>query len=110
MKSEMDMRNEHNWFTLTTDLVIHHSITNIPNQTPEFLCILGIVNETPNIPLPGQEFKPLEDIFQFSTNHYLSGMVPKLRIYELTVPVPPSSFLPWHCLQEQVYRVRQRGP
>jgi len=111
MKSEMGVRNEHVWFTLITDLIIQYSITNIPNQTPEFLCILGIADETPNIPLLAQEFKFLVNVFQFSANHCLSGVNPNLRTYEPTVPIhSSSSFLPYHCLQEQVYKVRQRGP
>ena len=110
MKSEIGVRHEHNWFTLTTDLIIHHSITNIPNQTPESLSILGIVKETPSTPLLGQQLKFLENLLQFSTNHCPSGVNLNLGTYELTVPVPSSSFFPWYCLQEQVCRVRQRGP
>jgi len=110
MKSEIGVRHEHNWFNLTTDLIIHHSITNIPNQTPDLICILGIVKETLNIPLLGQQLKPLETLLQFSTNHCSLGVNLNLGTYELTVPVLSSSFLPWHCLQEQVCRVRQRVP
>jgi len=98
--SEMGIRHEYNWFTLATDLIIHHSITKIPNQTPESLCILGIVKETLNIPLLGQQVKCLENVFQFSTSHQLSGMNLNLGRCELTVPTPSSSFLPSHCLQE----------
>ena len=110
MKSEMGVRHEHNWFTLTTDLVIHHCITNISNQTPDFICILGIIEETLNIPLLGHKLKFLENLLQFSTNHFSSGVILNLGTYVLTVPILSSSFLPSHCPQEQVYRVRQRGP
>ena len=110
MKSEMGVRNEHGWFILTADLIIHHSITNIPNQTPDFICILGIIEETLNIPLLGHQLKFLENLLQFSTNHFSSGVHINLGRYEFTVPVLSSSFLPWHCLQEQVCRVRQRVP
>jgi len=106
MKSEVGVRNEHNWYILTTDLIIHYSITNISNQTPEFLCILGIVKETFNITLLGQQLKSLKNIFQFSTNHCLSAVNINLGAYDLTAQVPSSSLLPWHCLQEQVDRVR----
>ena len=68
----MDVRNEHYWFTLTTDLIVHHSITDIPNQTPEFLYILGILQETLNIPLLGQQLKSLKNALQFPANHCLS--------------------------------------
>ena len=93
--SGIDVRHEHNEFILTTDLIIHHSIVNIPNQTTEFICILGIVNETPNIPLLSQQFESLENCFQFSTNPCLSGMNLNLGSCELTVLVHSSSFLPY---------------
>ena len=105
----MGIRHEHNWLTLTTDLIIHHSITNSPHQTTEIVCILSIVNETLNIPLLSQQLESLDNVFQFSTNLCLSDMNFNLGRQELTVPVHSSSFLPCCCLQEQVYRVRQRG-
>ena len=73
MKSGMGVRHEHNGFTLTTDLIVDHSIMNIPNQTTEFVCILWIVKEAFNIPLLSQQFESLENILQISTNPYLSG-------------------------------------
>jgi len=110
MKSEMGIRNEHDWFTLTTDLIIHHSITNIPNQTPKLLCILGIVKETLNIPILGQQLKSLENLLQFSINHHLSVVNLNLGVYEFTFSVASSSFLLYRHSQEQVDRGRQRGP
>ena len=109
MKSETGIRHKHSCFTLNTDLIIHHSITNIPNQTPELLCILGILEETLNVPLLGQQLKSLKNVLQFATNPCSSGVNLNLGTYELTVPVPSFSFLLCHCFQEQVCRVRQRG-
>jgi len=106
----MGIRNKHNWITQTTDLILHHSITNISNYTTEFVCILGIVQETLNVPLLGQELKSLENVLQFSTNHCLPGVNVDLGMCEPTFPVASSSFLPSHCLEEQVCRVKQRGP
>ena len=106
MKSETDIRHECSGFTLTTDLIVHHSILNIPNQTTEIICILGIVDEALNIALLSQQLKSLLNIFQFSTNPCLLGVNPNLGRYELTVPAPSSLFL-LHChLQKQVYRVK----
>ena len=82
MKSGTGVMNEHNWLNLTTYLIIHHSITNIPNQTPEFICILGIVKETLSIPLLGQQLNSLENVFQFSINPCLSGVNLDLGRYE----------------------------
>ena len=50
-------------FIPITNLICHHSIMNIPNQTTEFNCILGIVEETLNIPLLSQWLEFLENIF-----------------------------------------------
>ena len=96
MMSETDVRHDDTWFTLTTDLIVHHSIVNIPNQTIEIICILGIVDETFSIPLLSQQLKSLLNVFQFSINPCLSGVNPNLGRCELTVPAPSSSFLP-HC-------------
>jgi len=106
----MGVRHVHNWFTLTTDLIIHHSIPNIPNQITDNVCILGIVNETPNTPLLSQQCESLENVFQFSGNPHSSAMDLTLGRDKLTVPVPSSSFLLYCHLQEQVHRVRQKGP
>ena len=106
MKSERGVRHEHTWFILTTDLIIHHGIMNISNQTTEFICILWIVKETFSIPLLGQQLEFLENVLQFSTNYCLSNVNFNLAMYGLTFPIAFSSFLPCHCLEEQVYRVR----
>jgi len=55
MKSEKYVKVRHrcNKLILITNLIGHHSIINIPNQTTEFICILGIVEETLNILLLG---------------------------------------------------------
>jgi len=106
----MGVRYEHNWFTLTTYLIAHHSIANIPNQTTEIICILWIVNETLNIPLLSQQLEPLENAFQFPANTFSSGMNLSHGRSKLTAPTSPSFFLPYDHLQEWVYRVRQKGP
>ena len=110
MKSETGIRHKHSCFTLNTDLIIHHSIANVPNQTPEFLGVLGIVEETLNVPLLGQQLKSLKNVLQFATNPCSSGVNLNLGTYELTVPVPSSSFFLYYFPFGQVCRVRQRGP
>jgi len=59
-----------------THLIIHHSIVNTPNQITEFICIVWSVKETLNIPLLGQWFEFLEDIFQFPNSTSLSDPNP----------------------------------
>jgi len=86
----MGVRYEHNWFTLTTDLIVHHSIVSIPNQATEIICIIEIVDETFNIPLLSQQLESLENAFQFPTNLCSSGMNLNLGGSKLTVPVPSS--------------------
>ena len=54
MKSETDVRHGVNEFALSTNLIVHSSIMNSPNQTSKFVCILNIVEETLNIPLLSQ--------------------------------------------------------
>jgi len=57
-----------------THLIIHHSIVNTPNQITEFICILWVVKETLNIPLLGQWFEFLENIFQSPNSTSLLGL------------------------------------
>jgi len=63
MKSEIGVRREHNQFTLTKDLIIQHSIMNIPNQTTEIISVLWIIDKTLSDPLFSQQLKFLENVF-----------------------------------------------
>ena len=61
----MDVRRGGSEFVLTTNLIVHHSITNIFDQTAKFIRILDVVEETLRDPLLCQWLELLEDIFQF---------------------------------------------
>ena len=63
MKSETDVRYEGIELTLTTHLIVYHSITNTPNQTTECICILGIGKESLNSPLVFQHNEFLDNFF-----------------------------------------------
>jgi len=91
MKSGIDVRHEGNKFTLTTDLVVHYGIMDIPNQTTEFICILDVVKESLNIPLLCQWIEFLENVFQFPNSPFSSG----LNLTQEGVSLP-SQFSPPH--------------
>ena len=61
----MCVRYEGNEHSQITNLITHHSITDAISQTHEFICILGIVEESLNLPLLSQWIEFSEDIFQF---------------------------------------------
>jgi len=61
----MDVRHEGSEFVLITNLIVHHSITNIFDQTTKFIRILDIVEETLSAPLLCQRLKFLENVSQF---------------------------------------------
>ena len=50
----MDIGHGGNEFGITTNLIVHHSIMDISNQTTEHICILGIGDESLNLPSPCQ--------------------------------------------------------
>ena len=47
----MDLRHVGGDFVLTTNLVVHHGITNIFNQTTQLIRILDVVEKSLNLPL-----------------------------------------------------------
>ena len=67
MKSEKHVQIRHKCSELIqiANLIGHHSIINIPNQTTKLICILWIAEETLNIPLLSQWLELLENPFQF---------------------------------------------
>jgi hypothetical protein len=93
-KSEMDVRHEGNEFVLATDLIAHHGIANVFNQTAKCILILNVVEETPNIPLLYQWPKFSENIFQFPDSPCLSDLSLNCRECGLTVPVSFSVLAP----------------
>jgi len=75
MKSEKCFRCKGNRPAPITNLIVHHSITDIINQTPKFIGILDIVKESLNIPLLHQWIEFLEDVFQFPSGTGLLGLL-----------------------------------
>ena len=103
----MGIRHEGNENALNTNLIVHHSITDIFNQTIEDLCILDICEESLDLPLVCQWNELLENVSQFPDSHLL-GLDLNLML-ELTVPVPSSLPPPWHHPQKLVYREGHKG-
>jgi len=64
MKSEICVSHGCDEPVPITNLIAHHGITVITNQTAEIICILGIVEETLNSPLICQWTEFLENGFQ----------------------------------------------
>ena len=87
--SETDVRYESDEHALNTNLIVHHSITDIFNQTTEHLCILDIGEESLDLPLVCQWNEFLENLSKFPGSHWLLGLDLNLK-HGLTVLVPSS--------------------
>jgi hypothetical protein len=108
--SETKVRHEHDGFVLITNLIIHHGIADIFNQTTKDICILDVVQETFHPRLFFQWLEFSEDYFQFPNNPFPSDSALNHGRGKLTVPVPSSSVLHWHRLQKLARIVRRRVP
>ena len=106
--SETDVRHEGDKLALNTNLIVHHSTMDIPNQTIEHLCILDIGEESLDLPLICQWNEFLENLSQFPDSPQSLGLDLNLK-HELTVPVPSSLPPPWHHPQKWVYRAGHKG-
>ena len=89
-----------------TNLIIHHGIADILDQTAEFVRILGVAQKTFHFYLLFEWLEFSEDVFQFPNGLYMSASARDHGRSELTVPAPPSSFPPGHHLQKQGRRVK----
>jgi hypothetical protein len=61
----MDVRHGGSESFLIANLIVHHGITNIFDQTTQFIRILDVVEKAPNLPLIRQWLEFPENIFQF---------------------------------------------
>ena len=64
----MDVRYGQSEFALTTNLIVHHSITDILDQIVQFVRILDVVEETLDLPLLCQRLEFSENVFQPPNN------------------------------------------
>ena len=64
MRSGVGVRHGRSGFVLVTNLIIHHSIADIFDQTIQFVRILDVVEETLDLPLLCQWLEFSENFFQ----------------------------------------------
>ena len=108
--SDIGVRDKGNMFIMVTNLVVHHSITDIINKTAKFVCILDVVEKALGLPLLLQWLEFSQNISQLPGDHFLSGLILDLVECNFTFPVPFSLLPPQHHPQEWACRVCQKGP
>ena len=92
MWSETELSHGRGKFVLTTNLVFHHRIANVFDQTAQFIRILDIVEKSLDLPLLCQRLEFLENLFKLPKDLCSSEQELDLRGFGLTVPTA-SSFL-----------------
>jgi hypothetical protein len=70
----MDVRHGGSEPVLIAHLIVHHGITNVFDQTTQFIRILDVVEKALNLPLICQWLEFLENVFQFPDDPCLSGL------------------------------------
>ena len=86
MQSEIDINYGRGEFVLITNLIFHHGIANVFDQTGQFIRILDVVEKSLNLPLLCQWFEFLENFFEFPKDPCLSDSDLDLGEFGLTVP------------------------
>ena len=94
MQSETDVSHGRGECVLTTNLVFHHRIANVFDQTTQFFRILDVVEKSLNIPLLCQWLELLENFFELPKDPCLSDSDLDLRGFGLTVPTASSFVAP----------------
>lgn len=61
---------------MVTNLVVHHGISNVFNQTPEFIRILDVVQKTDHLAFPSSHAKFSENVIQLPDGPKLLGSAP----------------------------------
>ena len=92
MQSEIGVSHGRGEFALITNLVFHHGIANVLDQTVQFTRILDVVEKTFNLPLICQWLEFSESFFEFPKDPCFSDLDLDLRDFRLTVLIS-SSFL-----------------
>ena len=68
----MDLRDGFYETVTTTNLIVHHCISNIFNQASKLICILNIGEKTLNLSLLLQQLQFLKNVLQLPNNQCLS--------------------------------------
>ena len=71
---------------MITNLIFHHGIANVFDQTSKLIRILDVVEKSLNLPLLCQWLEFLYNLFEFAEDLRLSDSDPDLGEFELTVP------------------------
>jgi len=108
--SDTEVRDEGNKLIVITDLIVHHSIMDVLNQTVNFVCIVDVVEKTLCFSLLLQWLKLSQNIPQCPDDLCLLNLTFDHVEYDITIPVPFSLLFLQHHLQEQVYRSGQKWP
>ena len=76
------------------NLIFHHSIADVFDQTTQFIRILDVVEKSLSLPLLCQWLEFSENFFEFPKYPCLSDSDLDLGESELTVPTSPSFLAP----------------
>ena len=110
MQSELNVRYWGGGFFLITNLIFHHHIADIFDQTTQLIPILDVVEKPFNLPLLCQRLEFSKNFVEFPKDPCLSDSDLNLGGFGLTVPTSSSFLAPWNHPRKQVSRVRSKGP
>jgi hypothetical protein len=105
----LDVRYRDGSFFLITNLIFHHHIPDVFDQTTQLIRILDVVEKSLNLSLLCQWLEFPDNFFEFPKDPWSDSDLNSGGL-KLTVPTSSSFLAPWNHPRKQVSRVRSKGP